>query len=359
MLEPESLIQAFDERRRRAVVRGWTVGTSSWIAALIAVWWLKSSASPTSSLADVLEFLAECIAFFGGAGIIGYVTYVRADSRDGLLLWLRRFHESYETRVRFHRPLTSACSGMLHPMTIQDSSFRASYFSGVRSLWAVVLFLPVIWAIVCGLLLFALFSAGINSGGAVLVVLITWTLVLVWLVLHHLKRAGVTKIDRGSARVEAGRIFDSVSQGKSTAGGLGFNVLKCDDNTWKEVVTEAIRRANVVLIDISEPTDNIYWEISEALNHLAPDAIIFAVEKGKDTDELFDEVFTHLRPGTPTVSKEWLREAALTYPAAQAPVGPGRNRQYSTLAKQLRREIARRVSQKDRRTPGRVSALST
>jgi hypothetical protein len=70
MLEPESLIQAFDERRRRAVARGWTVGTSSWIAALIAVWWLKSSASPTSSLADVLEFLAECIAFFGGAGII-------------------------------------------------------------------------------------------------------------------------------------------------------------------------------------------------------------------------------------------------------------------------------------------------
>ena len=96
---------------------------------------LKSSPGQ-SSLLDLLILLAQSLLV--GAPVLGYVVYSRIARAEVVVVWLRRFRGSYGPRIRFHRLLGASCLGMLHPVTIQDRSFRSSAMFSLPRLWVLV-----------------------------------------------------------------------------------------------------------------------------------------------------------------------------------------------------------------------------
>ena len=128
--------------------------------------------------------------------------------------------------------------------------------------------------------------------------------------------------------------------------GTGIEVLKCDDDIWRAVVDSALQRARVAVVDLSEPTDSVLWELGRALEHLGELGVLLTAEEGGDLDRLAGRVHDHLKTEAGrNVSREWIRRSLVTYPAIQVGPGPGRRRQFKALAVGMRLEIAARLAQ--------------
>jgi hypothetical protein len=329
-----------------------------WFGTVVLGWLVYAvlkSIPDRGTLLDLLMGLVESVIV--AAPILGYVAYSRMTRPDGVLVWLRRFRGSYGKRIRFHRIIGAASSGMLYPVTVQDNSFKASVSFSALRLWILIPFWLFLWIIgvfvVAGLVFVA--SSSKPSVSSFLLATLVWTVVLSWATSKVLTRAGFISLPRNlsQARKEARRRLQAGLQGKRRSGS-GVDVLKCEDevlkdgNTqeiWKPVVSEVLSLADMAIIDVTDVSPNISWELSQVLTHLDKDRILLAVEEGSTTpDRLASKLRGLLTPSTgQAVTNEWVRAALFTYPAKQAPPSPRRRQQYDRATKQLRRELDRRM----------------
>ena len=122
-------------------------------------------------------------------------------------------------------------------------------------------------------------------------------------------------------------------------------MLKCDDQVWQSVVVEALSQAKVAVIDVTEVTDNLFWELSQALTHLDKDQIVLAAEEGATTAEQLATLLCGAltRSSGQAVDQQWVEAALFTYPARQAPPS-SRRQQYKLTIKQLRGQLASRMA---------------
>jgi hypothetical protein len=337
----DRLLTEIEARRRRALVTGIAVGGGSWLLAFLLLAVLTSL--PSESIERDLATLLLILLLPGAPGL-GYAAYSRVAPVTGVLLWLRRFRGSYGRRVRFHRPLAHACSGMLHPVTIQDSSFRFSFMAAMETRWLAVALIPVAWMVGFAVTLVVFFALGIltaQSGpGTMLLAVGLWTALFVYGLSQIFKRVGVSELQGQAARVEADRRLSSLKSGGHTVV-FGVEILKCQDDVWRDVVSEAMSKADVVIVDITEPTENILWELGVALQRFGSEGLLLTIEEGTQLDPLAARVSRYLRShGFGKLTPARIRQDVFVYPAVQARPGLGRANQLSALAKQLRREIA-------------------
>jgi hypothetical protein len=78
---------------------------------------------------------------------------------------------------------------------------------------------------------------------------------------------------------------------------IGLDVITGDDcvvpyirtGDWKRVVEEMIKESDAMIVDVSELTDNLRWEIDTALSNLPPERVIFVACEGN-----FEPLRSHL-----------------------------------------------------------------
>jgi hypothetical protein len=337
-----SLVQVYDARLRRARRTGWTVGIGAWVAAVFLLAVLKSVPGQ-SSLLDLLIGLAQSLLV--ATPFLGYVAYARIAKTEGLLVWLRRFRGSYGPRIRFHRLLGASCFGMLHPVTIQDRSFKSSAMFSLLRLWVLTPLLTIGWLLGLLVVMALAFPVLVSGSDSTMVILMVgWTGLYVWGVWKVVTRAGFTSMVGPSAQHAAQRRLQAAQAG-GRALGYGVEVLKCDDQVWQSVVVEALSHARVAVIDVTEVTDNLFWELSQALTHLDKDRIVLAAEEGATTAEDLATLLCGAltRSSGQAVDQQWVEAALFTYPARQAPPS-GRRQQYKLMVEQLRGQLAVRMA---------------
>jgi len=270
--------------------------------------------------------------------------YLRLIRADKYIVWLRRFHRREPKRLRFNMLLNGACPGLCIPITIQDSVFKTSYYSsGSRML----LFAPVVFGL--GALLYVLCALTITDSLITLGVTsdmnrdFGFLIALVPLVLYGyavkklmIKRGHVSLTPRNAIEV-----VDSTLQ-KVIERKLGFQgvlIFKCPDEVWQQVVSLVISRASAVIIDVSDITENVLWELRIALERHCPESVLLAFGVPNYTRE---ELPSTTRSELEKVvgSDKLSRLQVFYYPAEQPSYGPSRGRLYTGLHKKLSEKLA-------------------
>ena len=179
-----------------------------------------------------------------------------------VILWLRRFHR--QEQKPFQKVLDEACMYTCMPITIQDTSLRNSIGFGLGRL------APILWG---SMVIFVV--VGMVPTTAILrdEIAIVLSLVLAagliaanWL--------GYLKFREGDSVESLIRLVEKIRRGKVRNGGV--LVLRCQDSFWRGVVQEALRRVDAVVVDVSEPSENVIWELRTALSLRAPEGILLA-----------------------------------------------------------------------------------
>lgn len=190
-----------------------------------------------------------------------------------VILWLRRFHirTQYGFGPRFHRMLHQACKGLGIPMTVQDSAFRFS------DSWALTRFFP--WGFAWINVLIALSGVGwillwMSVDSVVVKVSVTAVSATVvgYLVYKGFSRMGYTRLKSSDARQKTMEFVENVRRGRGNYDGV--IVFKCEDDFWRETVTLAVEQADAVVIDVTEISENLAWELKTVLERVPRQSIL-------------------------------------------------------------------------------------
>jgi hypothetical protein len=312
---------------------------------VVFVFVVFSRLNTTVKAQNAAHFLGEA----AGAGtifaVLAYAVQLQRRNTEGVLVWLRRFRQSYGTHIRFHGALGRASRGLVTPITIQDRSFRASNLSTLaRGRW----FGPLAffaWALVAALLA-AMAGRSWPAGQRAIpeiAVAVTWSCMFAWILTLLVRRAGFTVLTRQGGLDKAARRLAMLASGERWIAG-GIEVFKCDDDIWRTVVTDALQSCSVAVLDATEPTDNLLWELGRALHLVGPEGTILTVEEGADIAAVAHAVESADWPDVDRPAPDWVSRSLVTYPAKRALPGRGRRKQMRQLAQRLELEIAARMA---------------
>lgn len=265
--------------------------------------------------------------------------------KQRLLIWFRRFRPQYGRKFRFHRALAEACSGLAYPITVQDSSYPSTILGSFLGRgWFI---LPAAFgAFIVGMLAVMLASVMLLPEKSAFSGFVAGTVLLavagVFLTLKAYRRLGYRRFSGPGAGHQVLLTLDSIKAGGGNF--LGVDVFQCDDAAWQAVVAASLTMADVAVVDVSEVTENLAWEISQALKSLPPERVIFVCEErssgaaGSSTD--FDRFFSGIEP---RLDIEKLKDEMIVFPSEWAGPGFGLRRQVAEFSQRLRLELADRL----------------
>jgi hypothetical protein len=180
-----------------------------------------------------------------------------------MILWLRRFHR--RRHKDFLHALRDACRYLGMPITVQDSAVHFSQGVAVGRLGSFLYLLLPLLAIF-GVLFVAdadsypLFFLALSVGFVVSVLALVsgrfWAYVRL----------------RKEPLKQAARLLRKIRGCTLSSGGVV--VLRIQDRFWRQVVEMAIRQADVVVIDVTDPSENVIWELRTALYFRSPKTIL-------------------------------------------------------------------------------------
>lgn len=306
----------------------------------------KRKAAAISVLSALLTFLlllALSLVALPWAIIVGFFVYFRMIRANKYIVWLRRFHRNEPTRLRFNMLLNRACPGLCVPITIQDSVFKTSYYSsGSRMLLVapVVFGLGTLLYLLCAVTIgIGLGALGVGNGLAVGLGLLIALIPLVfygYAVKKQMVKRGHVSLTAPKAIEEVDSTLQKITQRK--LGFQGVMIFKCPDAVWQQVVSFALSRASAVIIDVSDLTGNVLWELKTALGTHHPESVLitFGFPKGS-REELPSTVWAQLEKEVGSENLSRLR--VLYYPAEQPPPGLSRGRLYTDLSHRLSTEL--------------------
>jgi hypothetical protein len=291
-------------------------------------------------------FVSALMAFLGVRNplpwglVIGFFVYLKAVRSDRVLVWLRRFHRAEPGLLPFGTVLQRACSGLCVPMTLQDSSFKTSYaVSGI----GLLPFYPMIALFFFPPILVFLVTQGVLGelgGGFAAVASFLFSIVLLW---RLFTRLGYRTLDAKKAMATLDRLVNAIRRRKGQ--GAGVLVLKCEDQSWQGVVDLALRKADLALLDVTEPSPSVLWELRQACQTMPTKSVILACRSESDQpQQLPQNVAEMVREAVGSDVAARLR--VFYYPAKNPPVGPGRQRTYKKTAEALREALKDAVASK-------------
>jgi hypothetical protein len=287
------------------------------------------------------------IFLYSSALAVGFIIYFRMTRVDKYVLWLRRFHRRQPERLRFAMLLNRCAPCLCIPITVQDTAFRSSYYSsGARFFLVLPIIISlgsVIWILSGTILLYSLnfFVIEPTIGKWIDVFLIAGSFVPpIWFAYAVSKYF----IGRGYITLEPANAVQKVraTLRRMTHRTLGFNgvlIFKCPDQAWQEVVHLLVSEASAVIIDVSELTENVLWELRTSLQSRAAQSVLlaFGVTTG-GREELPDHVRSEL---SKIIGGEHLSELhVFYYPAEQPQPGPSRGRLYYNLFHKLSAQLS-------------------
>jgi len=289
-----------------------------------------------------LSILAFCLVFF-----LLFMVHVRSESYNRFVLWLRHFQERDPRQLRLGA-LMFMCSDLFIPITLRDRSFGRSigsaYFRlGGRALFLVATVVMPLFPLTALLLFVVLAWLDLLSDKAILpMVVLAFVLALFPVTVYlsakwkSLGLPGWYRLSVDSPTSQAASILDRTLQRDYPF--ADSVVIQCPDEAWREVVEFVVDRASVVLIDVSEPTDNLMWEMETVFARKSPaEVIVTCGTRDGAWHELPGSV--HEKLERILGMDEFSRLRVFYYPAEQPPLGWKRIRLYYTLSRTLREEL--------------------
>ncbi len=179
------------------------------------------------------------------------------------ILWLRKFRRNPRGGKSFEFFLFRACDCLGTPLTIQDQSYSYSYEAGMGM---VVLLLPGVGAV------FFIAMSTLDSTSVVVGIFIGGMVALFLLVPRWFGYKRVA--DSGAGDQVAGEI-EKIKDGW-VPGYTAAVVLRCSATSWRTVVKRAQQLATLVVIDVTDISENVLWEMETAVSLKAPQSVILA-----------------------------------------------------------------------------------
>jgi hypothetical protein len=341
-------LTGIDRRIRRAKRLGYVTTIVAYLLGFFSLAALKSDPEG-GSINDLLQLVSQW-AWVAGP-VFGYLVYSRLLPVGGPIVWLRRFHPGREGRFNFAAALGRAAVGIGHPLTLQDASVPASAFAaGVRlSTLGAYLMVPVVWLLSLGLL----FSVGslLGLGGAALALLVVGgaTAGTAMIFLRVLRRLGFRALpsDQGRAVAEVKERMTAAREGRRRIG-IGIEVVRCPrvKDLWKAVVRAGLGGASIAIIDVTDMTSNLRFELATALTLLGPERVILTAEADTVSEEQIwlDVCRPAERDSGQHLGRPWLRGALHRYPSTQPGFGPQAKRVADSEMQRLRLVLASRAA---------------
>ncbi len=199
-------------------------------------------------------------------------------NRAGLVLVLRRFRERDASLTVLSQYVGRAARGLGNPLTIQDGSFRGapSAASAVFQSWVL---LPLVFATTLALALVlpsGVFPPIPAVGLALLVSLWVWFR----LSSRFLTALNVARLTESSFPERLTRLIEALKHGRGLYGGV--RVMTVPDARWQDAVRLGIERADAIIIDVSEVSEFIGWELRTALEMRSPRAVVLTWGESRD-----------------------------------------------------------------------------
>jgi hypothetical protein len=206
-------------------------------------------------------------------------------------MWLRRFQAEGGEAFRTSRVIDRLARDGISTLTLQDRDVRLSLEQRHHRL------APMFWT-VTGLLLaafgvylaprVALFGSSVREGmqsfGEVLIFAEVWMLAVLILLAAIGTAAAAGPVETFFFRnrddyAKLPRLVSRIAAGRRKRGAV---VLRISDANWRAAVVSALAAVDVVVIDISQVTDHIAWEIREAVNARGSAALVFICREPAD-----------------------------------------------------------------------------
>ena len=218
--------------------------------------------------------------FVPGALIFAWLSWT-SQKTGCVVVWLRRFHRDQQKPFQYF--LEYGCRFLAVPITIQDSSFRYSYS------WSFVRFTPymgfvMLPFIALGVLAFYINDEvyGISFAAALTMAIMAIVLMVVSMVVLS-RRFSFVRLRQSNAQEKTLQLLDKIRAGKGRYSGVAL--LSCEKAFWRDVVTLCLQRADAVVIDVADPSDNVLWEIRTALELTSPERILLACPADANTSQ--------------------------------------------------------------------------
>lgn len=219
------------------------------------------------------------------------VSFLRDSARKlhsgKLVLWLRRFHSEPLLGSSFPTLLGCACSGQAIPVTLQDDAY--SYCGAVGHFRSPRLFPAVrvtCAAIVISFLLIKFAPSRFQRAiPEVMVVLMLLGMALE--TRRSSRKYGATLVRNDNFEVVFPALVRGVRDNRSNVPAMaGVVVLRVPDERWQTAVVHLLRACDLVIVDLTDLTENIAWELSAALKEHPPERILITARmKNGATDE--------------------------------------------------------------------------
>jgi hypothetical protein len=258
------------------------------------------------------------------------------------VLWLRRFNDRQQESF-LHSLVSEACHSWSTIITLQDSTFRRShsralqYAFDVSMFGMLVFYIPLLFLVA---ILVSLFSAGDHdklSQETLIVLGALFGLIAVFVYWRHL----YSYVSGPKALEKTQKILQRCkTQPLDFIHGLiaDFHIVACDDANWQAVVCACLAGVAAVLIDISDLTDNLAWELQAAFRVLPVESVVLAYACHSGAPRRLPEaIYSRL---SSCLRAEDLRRAAVFFYAAE-----GKNR--AGPINELRYFLARAVAEQE------------
>lgn len=209
---------------------------------------------------------------------------------DKLVLWLRRFRVRRPGGTQFDRLLQGACSGFGFPLTVQDSTFKRSLAMSLVKMQILATPLMLVSLVIVMVTYRGLARAfglpdPFSSPG--LPGLVFWLFLGVWIVacvllnISAYRRLGYVLLKPANALEKTLRVIRQITKRKGWHFDTGIFVIHCDDSFWREIVELCLTCASAAVIDVTEPSQNVIWELEMAFSLMAPESIVLACGVGE------------------------------------------------------------------------------
>jgi hypothetical protein len=238
-----------------------------------AIFGQTSSGPPSSTIIVAVGLLAMGM-WLGVTAVVGgrYPT-------DRMVLWLRRFHR--DQGFPFNVFLEDACRGVALPVTLQDSRVSSSTTAANARAAAV---LPTL-LMLAGLALMTNFLSGFPGEDDV-ASRVGLALAAAGGGLHLFRGRlfGAVRLQTARGRKRARDLLRRIQDGKSVPQAL--TVLSCPDDGWQAWVLALLAHADVVVLDVTELSGSLHWELEQVAREKRPEQLILAcgIDRGNAPD---------------------------------------------------------------------------
>ncbi len=256
-------------------------------------------------------------------------SYIRDDR---VVVWLRRANIGRLQAYNFHSALNEACKGFGIPITIQDGAIRFSWHQ-----FAVEFLKERIFTWLFIYFIFCFVAIGLlPSNWAFPVAMTIWTLIVGAMARRAYLRAFLT-MDVGTARDQLLKLLNTIRCKEDLYDGV--RVVHCGGAFWRNVVRIALSNAEIALIDVTDITDNLKWELEQSMERLKPEAIILLYAHPEGVGQTLPKK-TQKEISAVIGEPNFQQTQVFTYPQSYGPLGILNYRLFQRVKRKLMLTIA-------------------